>query len=257
MKGCLFVVCAALAVLGMAPTPALASAVLDQSNEPLDTATNAFGTAANLAQTFTVGKTGTLAIVDLYMDSHGGQTTTVNIESVTSGMPSGTVLASGSAPVATSGWQEFTLTSPIAVTSGQQLAIVFTAPGGVYGSPDNYTGGQALMQFSSWETTADAGLPCPDFAFETFMTNIVTTTATSASSATRATSSPGPGAKTTGTPSTGPGASPASSTSSGTLGSGGTTVPIVAGIVLVLGVIGGLAFLLIRRRRSTGSSAPD
>jgi chlorite dismutase len=52
----LFVVCAALAVLGMAPTPALASAVLDQSNEPVDTATNAFSSAANLAQTFTVGK---------------------------------------------------------------------------------------------------------------------------------------------------------------------------------------------------------
>ena len=257
MKRSLFVVCAALAVLGMAPTPAPASAVLDQSNEPVNTATNAFGTAANLAQTFTAGKTGMLVIVDLYMDSHGGQTTTVKIESVTSGMPSGTVLASGSAPVVATGWQEFSLTGPIAVTSGQQLAIVFTGPGGVYGSPDNYSGGQALMQFSSWETTADAGLPCPDFAFETFMTNIVTTTATSASSATRATSSPGPGAKTTGTPSPGPGASPASSTSSGTLGSGGTTVPIVAGIVLVLGVIGGLAFLLIRRRRSTGSSAPD
>jgi hypothetical protein len=241
----------------MAATPALAAGVLDQSNEPVDTATNAFSSASNLAQTFTVGKTGTLAVVDLYMDPHGGQATTVNIESVTSGMPSGTVLASGSAPVATIGWQEFTLTSPLAVTSGQQFAIVFTAPGGVYGSPDNYSGGQALMQFSAWETTADAGLSCPDFAFKTFMTDIVASAPTSASSATLATPTPGPGAKTTGTPSTGPGASPGNSTSSGTPGSDGPNGPIVAGVALVLAVVGGGAFLMMRRRRSAGSGASD
>jgi hypothetical protein len=241
----------------MAATPALAAAGLDQSNEPVDAATNAFSSASNLAQTFTVGKTGTLAVVDLYMDPHGGQTTTVNIESVNSNMPSGTVLASGSAPVATIGWQEFTLTSPLAVTSGQQLAIVFTAPGGVYGSPDNYSGGQALMQFSSWETTDDAGLSCPDFAFKTFMTNIVASAPTSASSGGLVASTTGPGAKTTGTPSTGPEASSGNSTSSGTPASGGTTGPIVAGIVLVLAVVGGVAFLLIRRRRSADPRASD
>ena len=186
MKRVASALCAALFLMGMAPAPALVVRVLDQSNNPV--AGYSLGASADLAQTFTVGKTGQLAWVDLYLGMNGTHTVAVKIEGLTaeSGMPNGTVATHGSASVSGTKWQQFTLEKAISVAPGDKYAIIFntTGDGSVSCSPNSYRRGQALFNNGAWETAAAAGSNCGDYAFETILTDVVTPTPTPAAKTT-------------------------------------------------------------------------
>jgi hypothetical protein len=144
-------------------TPGLtlaAAAVLDQHN---DTADDLILTHGTYAQTFTVGKTGTIKEIALWMYMNSGtENVTVYIEPVASGHPNGTHLASGSATLTTTdAFVAFPVTAH-AVTAGEHLAIVFTLStnanvhtlsGTLYGS------GQAGRAGPTRRGGRDAGTP--------------------------------------------------------------------------------------------------
>jgi hypothetical protein len=114
-----------------------------------------------LAQTMTAGVSGSLTGVNLWNLSCPGNTQlTVQVQSVTPtrGLPSGTVLASG-----TGVWYEPVLLAvPATVTAGQRVALVFRADSdcSVTNAPtfDYYTRGEGFLQSAAgpWETLVDA-----------------------------------------------------------------------------------------------------
>ncbi|HEV2326663.1 MAG TPA: hypothetical protein VGS10_22170 [Terracidiphilus sp.] len=136
----------------------------------------------------TAGQSGVLDHVSIYADSM--QTTspgpvplvTATIQTVSNGLPSGTVIGSGAIPItdlpAGSSWQRnpqwvtFKLSSvggaSLAMTPGTQYAIVVSAGGGIitwYGSGDVYAGGSMVFPYTSgWGT-----VPSADFLFQTYI----------------------------------------------------------------------------------------
>jgi hypothetical protein len=124
--------------------PALAVAgTLDQSQESGTDSFGDFGGQALVGQTITVGLTGNLDQVDLFLSrlaNPGGGITCdpgsgviVTVRTVVFGVPGNTILASASVPPAsvpadTFDFISFTLVPPTAVTVGSQLAIVAAAP---------------------------------------------------------------------------------------------------------------------------------
>jgi len=158
-----------LLLLVLLPGPALAAATLDQSN----TVTGArWAGAATRAQTFTVGKTGTLTRVDLVLGETVPAPVTVKIESLdrSTGLPTGTVLSQASVTVGSAPWFEFDLGSPQSFLANAHLAIVFTLDtnGYVAGSSNNaYTRGQALVAGrAGWAAT---GSGTDDYDFKTYV----------------------------------------------------------------------------------------
>jgi hypothetical protein len=270
MKPRAFAIGAALLLLVLLPGPSLAaSAVLDQHN---DGTAVSYNYSHHLAQTFTVGKTGLLSAVDLYLQSRlaGGGNPTIWIKAIdAAGYPTGAILATGSVPVShVAGWVAFPIATPLSVTSGLKLAVVFNILGDLkaWGSKNSkdYLRGHALqMQGSSWVFMIS---PEPsDFAFKTYVvlpptptptptpTPKVTPTpvAAASSSASAPATSDSPAASETA------GALTASSTSTGTSGSGGSALLIIGAIIIVLALAGGgLWFLLMRRRKTAGSPPP-
>ena len=141
-----------------------------------------------VAQIVTAGQSGILDHLSIYADSM--QTTspgpvpqvTASVQTVSNGLPSGTVIGSGSIPItdlpAGSAWLRnpawVTLKlSPVggaslAVTPGMQYAIVVSAGGGImtwYGSDDVYTGGSMVFPYTSgWGT-----VPSADFLFQSYI----------------------------------------------------------------------------------------
>ena len=293
MKPRAFAIGAALLLLVLLPGPSLAaSAVLDQHN---DGTAVSYNYSHHLAQTFTVGKTGLLSAVDLYLQSRlaGGGNPTIWIKAIdAAGYPTGAILATGSVPVShVAGWVAFPIATPLSVTSGLKLAVVFNILGDLkaWGSKNSkdYLRGHALqMQGSSWVFMIS---PEPsDFAFKTYVvlpptptptptpTPKVTPTpvaaASSSASAPATSESPSASASPVSTASSGASASAASaspaasetagaltasSTSTGTSGSGGSALLIIGAIIIVLALAGGgLWFLLMRRRKTAGSPPP-
>src|SRR5664280_1373352 len=124
---------ASLLLVALAPGSTMAitpPSNLDQANEPVSGSVANTTSTHDVGQTFTAGKSGLLSGVDLYMDVTPAVTVTVHIESTTGGMPSDTVLASGSAAVGTSSaWVHFPLTIPVSVAAG---VIVPLAEGAVW-----------------------------------------------------------------------------------------------------------------------------
>ena len=147
------------------PATVLAASVVDQKSESHDT----YKVAApdNLAQTFTVGLTGKLTAVDLFLYDWDGGPVLVFIESIDrkTKLPTGTVYASSSQSVVYEQWYHFPLNTPVSCSKGAQLAIVF------YGGPNStagwtstnaYAGGQALKVAGPWTPLGG------DFAFRTY-----------------------------------------------------------------------------------------
>ena len=170
---------AGLLMLGLMPgaTLAVAPSSLDQDNEGITTTVDS---SDSLAQTFTVGKAGLLSEVDLYSrsDHAGGSAETISIKALDgSGHPTGSALAMASVNPAShdaADWVPFSLSTPLSVTVGKKLAIVFNVFGDktVWGSTNTYAGGQALMHQGSWIPLS--GSAPADFAFRTYVSDNVT-----------------------------------------------------------------------------------
>jgi hypothetical protein len=170
-----------------------AAGVLDQqlnpANYPPDDLVNAgFGGTQNLAQTFTVGITGTLSEVDVSVERFAFSPPTgtlyLQIRSTTAGVPAADpsflVQASvpeSSLPVAGNfGFVPFDVSSAgLQVTQGEQLAIVLLAPDfanpvswiGVQG--DFYPAGSAFVEQEpgfGWIPNGPSGT---DYGFQTFV----------------------------------------------------------------------------------------
>jgi hypothetical protein len=131
---------------------------------------HSLGSSADLAQTFTAGKTGALNDIELYFNGSG--TITVTIQTTSGGLPTGTVLATTTAtPGSGTDWLDFVFASPASVTSGVMYAIVFNTgvAAAVWGTsttePDNYAAGQALSNSGTWAASPSIG----DFGFHTYV----------------------------------------------------------------------------------------
>jgi hypothetical protein len=175
---------AALLLGAASPAPADTLDQQQMSTDGLDTVTSMGGDYSD-AQTFTAGLSGLLDRVDLVVDQTGAAAPlTVEIRTVASGCPSGTVLASTQLPTAdvperTASKPPFdpiTFSSPAAVVPGNEYAIVWYSASGstydTYGSiTDVYAGGQGCWSASTppstWTTQASW-----DFAFRTYVAPI-------------------------------------------------------------------------------------
>ena len=266
-----------LALLGLMPGSALADGpVLDQSNNPAPTFM--MGGSYAYAQTFTVGMSGQLDEIDLNLAANHPTAILVQIEGLTgSGVPTETPLSVAATIVNGSAfsWYRFPLAEPFAVAPGDTYAIVFTTTpwSSAAGSSSDYPGGQALMFYADkWQPPTQFY----DFAFRTYVQTatatptptttpaptptpapVATSTPTSAPTASSATSEPAASgspsasarqASTASAVSGATGAPTATTTSTGTSGSGGSTLPIIAALIVVLAVVGGgLWFMRMRR----------
>jgi hypothetical protein len=171
---------AGLSLLALVPGSTLAVVgTIDQSNVPAapPPVTNTSGT---LAESFTVGQTGLMTAVDLYLITAGGAvSTTVNILALDgSGHPTGAALATGTVSVSTTGaFINFPFTTALSVTAGQKYAIVVVlgdAGPWWYGDTGNTYGGGDAMFTNSFPTgwTAPAppvNTPILDYYFRTYV----------------------------------------------------------------------------------------
>jgi hypothetical protein len=159
---------AGILLLGLMPGPALAAETVDQSNEGSNYDLCGPGT---FAQTVTVGRTGKLTSVDLYLEEIIKQYTVVSIYLLDfTGKPTGLALASKTVSVTTKRWYHVAFSPQVSFNSGWSFAIVFpvTSHGCGFGSGTTYTGGQGLeVNSGSWAPIQ--GDPNLDFAFRTYM----------------------------------------------------------------------------------------
>lgn len=174
MKSRALALLTALLVVALTPGFVFAtSPTVDQENDV--GAGNANDGGHTFAQTFTVGATGLMSSVDLWLG--GGGSVTIDIEAVDgSHLPTGPSLATGTATAPTpdgGNWVNFALSVPMSVTPGEMYAIVFATNGFAYGSDwdtDAYPNGEAYwLNASTWTALgATEGLP-PDLAFRTYV----------------------------------------------------------------------------------------
>jgi hypothetical protein len=188
-----FAVAISMGCLLLALVPATTMAVvvpadLDQSNE---THGLSIGTTADLAQTFTAGKTGALTDVELYWTGSG--TIPVSIYATAAGLPTGAALATTSLTITSvDAWIDFTFGTPANVTSGTMYAIVFNTgeTAAAFGSLENYANGQALFNNGAWIPMPD-NLTLKDFAFWTYV-HVAAPTAAPTAPPTTTASAPAP-----------------------------------------------------------------
>jgi len=169
--------------MALAPAPVLATTpVIDQYqlSIPWEYYLTGWNTQSDYAQTFTVGKTGTLMTVALWLFSNGHVTVDVYIFPLNaSGHPAGSALSSGYASVGTTDGFFLFAMQPAYFTAGQRLAIVIhpvvASPPSThydllcrYSNTNSYTRGMALeygntgwrpFQFETFD----------DFAFKTYV----------------------------------------------------------------------------------------
>jgi hypothetical protein len=276
---------AGILVLGLMPGPALADSTLDQVNESHDTP---FAGDRTFAQTVTVGQTGLLTRVDLYMSAISETQITASITSLYrgTGYPIGPALASATVQVQGQGWYHFEFPTPVSFLAGGHFAIVFSvSQSTAKASAGHYPGGQALEYGTVWANLN--GDPALDFAFRTYVEAapnptaqpvptptpaptpapkltpaptpkpIPTATATPLATASPTTTDPiaTPTTTDTASPAASASASPSAQpdSSSGSSGDSGgpPIVLIIVGVVALAAVLGGgigLGFVLARRR---------
>jgi chitodextrinase len=133
--------------------------------------------ASLMAQTFTAGVTGQVDRISLAADTAGVKMT-IQIQSVSGGAPSGTVLGTTSFQgtlTCCRRFHDFTFAPAVPITAGAQYAIVVKTTQGQLkwydsGGFDGYAGGQLYLSLSSttvgWLSGVQWGL---DFAFETWV----------------------------------------------------------------------------------------
>ncbi len=155
------------AVFAAPVAAALIPGVLDQSNAA---GTATIGSTADLAQTFTAGKTGLMTGVRLWLEHT--DTMYVHLETTTGGKPDGNVIGvtTTETPSNTANWVLFEFYNGVPVVSGTTYAIVFntnsSGADAAYGSADTYAGGQAFTNLGNW-VSISADLQ--DFAFQTYV----------------------------------------------------------------------------------------
>jgi hypothetical protein len=178
------VLCMAL-LLAFAPKLAHSALILDQQQTTVDATTGFLTGVQELAQTFTVGKSGRLGGITI--DVAAGLPVTLDLLQVVGGVPTFSILASAVAAGPTSPaftFFDFT-SSDIHVHVGEVLAFapsVTTSNGQVvgedisFGSGDPYTGGEEFlykprMGITTWQPFASTvtGATHSDIAFETFL----------------------------------------------------------------------------------------
>lgn len=178
------------AVILLAGGVALAASELDQQQEGTSTGIGLDATYP-MAQIFTAGRSGALDKVSAPAWRSGTTEAgemVVSIQTLDeSGLPSGTVLGSGSRPIddfetsPPGSWMDVSLAQPAPVSAGTKYALVVSSahatPTGasfyVWGVDwnDPYPGGDAYgrNQSGQWSLRHDNGVPM-DFAFRTFVT---------------------------------------------------------------------------------------
>ncbi len=192
-SGPIALICFLLAfVLALAPQTAMASAVLDQSNEGVLTGTAGAAADMIMAQTFTPAMSGALTRVQVSANlfiygTPGPGDLTVEIRTTSGGLPTGTVLGTATFPQANvpTGsndyvWADFNFTN-LMVTAGTPYAIVLRSPNpsstgkGYYqlaymgGNP--YTNGRGLSyNLGSWSSLVnDEANAEEDLLFRTYV----------------------------------------------------------------------------------------
>jgi hypothetical protein len=194
---------AAVLLLTAGSTLAFIPGTLDQHQD--DTSASGMYWYGNytLAQTFTVGVTGTLNAVGVYVGNQVAPSVvkpnidtpnaTFNVVATTGGLPSGSGPIVSEAVVIdpTQGWVYWTLPTYIPMASGQQYAIVIQFADGYAFNwagdcTDVYAGGVALVHTSGWQTVQAWQTTHPDnknacladYAFRTYVTAGAIPTAT-------------------------------------------------------------------------------
>jgi len=282
---------ASLLLLGVLQGPTLAAATLDQHNE--NVSLGIASAAARVAQTFTVGKTGTLSHVGLYLQTPAPRIVDVDIYALDgSGVPTGSSLDNAKLTISNmaKAWISFPLHRWRHVNSGEKYAIVFNIGAGydAWGSTNTYSRGRALLYNGTWVALANNSIKIADFGFRTFVdssapaptptptptptpkptpkaTPTPVAAASSSASAPAASlfpSAPASPVSTASAVASEPAASasptasgsPGAVTANSTSGSSGSPLLIVAAIIVVLALAGGgLWFMLMRRRKTAGS----
>ena len=114
--------------MALAPAPVLATTpVIDQRQEsiPWERLLNGDNAPSDYAQTFTVGRTGTLMTVALWLFTNGAVTVNLAIHPLNAaGFPTGAAYSTGYAPVGTTDGFFLFAMQPVYFTAGQHLAIV-------------------------------------------------------------------------------------------------------------------------------------
>jgi hypothetical protein len=279
MKRPAFALFAGLLLLGLLPGSTLAGVlVTDQSQE---VNTKYWYGPTTFAQTFTVGKAGSLGGVDLFMAAVSATNVDVKIETLdrTTKFPllPANVKAAGTIVVDDGKWYHLDLT-PFNILVGAQLAIVFNLSSSnvyVYGAAGaaSYTGGVACqLSGGSWGPNSSPS----DFAFRTYVglpiptappptpsptkpamaTLASTLPPTSAPTAIPAGPSAGDASVTPPAANATETAAPGSGSGSGSSDSGGAMLLIVGVILVVLALaVGVVGFLLGRRGSKAGPPA--
>lgn len=161
-----------------------AAALVDQSQPLVDGSAPAFvvggATAQVLAQTLTAGVTGRLAAVQLPVGCLSG-TLTLQVQEVSGGVPSGTVVASHSLPAQSLpagppvvGFLTVTIPGTPFFVAGERFALVLRSSGTceVAAGPlgDSYLGGQGFFRDGTHEPSVWRTLvPRSDLPFQTLV----------------------------------------------------------------------------------------
>jgi hypothetical protein len=182
-----------VAAVGLLIVPsASATGTIDQSQTTTSGLSVTTAASQWTAQTFTAGITGNLDQVDLFLFRVGSAgDLTVQIQTVSGGVPSGNVLASttlAEANVSASSysWISVPLSPPAPVTAGTQYAIVLSAPRAagfpsalytwnfVFANP--YSGGRLVLSSTSGSSWGDFAsvFDDGDTAFKTYVTPLLT-----------------------------------------------------------------------------------
>lgn len=167
---------AALLAFGFTSFPAMAVPVVDQQSVGTLTVTISATPTNLIGQSFTAGLTGPLTQVDIQgLSGTGYVSVTLRLFATTSGLPTGSALASEVVSEATitssSGNISVNFANPTTVTAGTQYALVFVPQTGLLNlslvDPGLYADGQTLDNGPSfWAPVSGSN---PDMAFATYV----------------------------------------------------------------------------------------
>lgn len=280
MKHRIPVLAAAVAgLLALAPGSVLATGTLDQQQANTSGYTIDWIPGVKLAQTFTAAHTGKLDTIDINANGNG-HSVTIEIETA-SGTPTGTVLDTQSLSLNDTGWTQIHLKTAPNVVAGGHYAILITqfTDVGWNGACSNvYAGGQALVldtgtwySVPGWATHAGASASsycADDYAFRTYVTKPAPAATAAAKATAVATAAPTASLAAAASPSAGAsptlavqGATAAATSPSGSgqgsgspnsAGSTDSMVPILIGVIVVLGLllVGVIGYVLGRQRQT-------
>ena len=166
---------AALAALVLTAAAPASAGTLDQEQTSYNISDSSL--SAGSAQTFTAGISGGLDQADLMLKRMGTPPdVTVEIRTTSGGVPTATVLATGTIGAAALGttpaFVPVTFATPAPVTAGTQYALVAYATSGArwaYRQDDFYPGGQVFITSDNPPGANWTGLAFNDFAFRTYV----------------------------------------------------------------------------------------